>query len=103
MAQLFKKYCIQTMSEIYEAALVPVPKGRPAPGGPVDAEKLRAKALQFFPNIQLSVDEINNTPQVSISSLFESEQFIFVVVYSTSYFVYFALFIAFAFQIDSCK
>jgi preprotein translocase subunit SecA len=37
--------------------------GRPAPGGPVNAEKLRNKAVQFFPNIQLTIEDISNTPQ----------------------------------------
>ena len=33
-------------------------------GGPLNAEKLRAKAVQFFPNINLSIEEINQTPPV---------------------------------------
>ena len=38
--------------------------GKPLVGGPLNAEKLRAKAVQFFPNINLSIEEINQTPPV---------------------------------------
>ena len=45
--------------------LTTTPTGKPVIGGPLNAEKLRAKAVQFFPNIALSVQEINQTPPVS--------------------------------------
>ena len=58
MLETFTKYCHQTINEIYEAAVAPVPGAGNAPT-PLNAEKLRAKAAQFFPNIALTVDEIN--------------------------------------------
>ena len=58
MLETFTKYCHLTMNEIYEAAVAPVPGAGNTPT-PMNAEKLRAKAAQFFPNIALTVDEIN--------------------------------------------
>jgi preprotein translocase subunit SecA len=62
MFDTFTKYCHTTMDEIYEASLLPVTKGKPPIGGPLNAEKLRTKAVQFFPNIALTVDEISSIP-----------------------------------------
>ena len=38
-------------------------------GGPLNAEKLRAKVVQFFPNVVLTVEEINMMPTVSIVAI----------------------------------
>ncbi|KAJ1418833.1 P-loop containing nucleoside triphosphate hydrolase protein, partial [Ochromonadaceae sp. CCMP2298] len=51
MLSTFSLYCRQTMDEIYAAALAPTKKG-------VNAEKLVAKAVQFFPNIKITAEEI---------------------------------------------
>ena len=57
MLDTFTKYCHQTMTEIYDAAVAPLP-GSNAPS-PLNADKLRAKAAQFFPNIALTAVEID--------------------------------------------
>lgn len=49
MSEVFSKYCHQTMTEIANAA-------KTKDG--FDAPKLVSKAVQFFPNIVLSVDEV---------------------------------------------
>ena len=73
MRDTFAQYCRQTMREIYEASLVALPnsKSKPPPGGPVDAEKLVAKVVQFFPNIKLSVAEVASSQAVKVLPLLE--------------------------------
>mmetsp|Transcript_19540 Transcript_19540/g.18872 ORF Transcript_19540/g.18872 Transcript_19540/m.18872 type:complete len:1035 (-) Transcript_19540:297-3401(-) len=68
MFDTFTKYCHTTMDEIYEASLLPVTKGKPPIGGPLNAEKLRTKAVQFFPNIVLTVDEISSIPTTQVQA-----------------------------------
>merc|ERR1711871_891389 len=65
MTATFADYSKKTLKEIYDAALVPDSKGVKVQGGEVDVEKLGSKALQFFPNMQLSMEELN---KVAISS-----------------------------------
>jgi preprotein translocase subunit SecA len=72
MLETFTKYSLATMNEIYEAALVPPQKGKAAPGGPVDAQKLVTKAMQFFPNIKLSVDDVSSTPPAEVSQMLQA-------------------------------
>lgn len=59
MTATFADYSKKTLKEIYDAALVPDSKGVKVQGGEVDVEKLGSKALQFFPNMQLSMEELN--------------------------------------------
>ena len=70
MRETFAKYCKETLREIYEASLIQSNtnsnKGKPAIGGPVNADKLVAKTLQFFPNLEISVNDIQSTSQVII-------------------------------------
>jgi len=72
---IFAKYSKQTLSEIYNAALVTPAgsKAKPAPGGPVDATKLVSKALQFFPNLQISVQEVSEAPPANLLSMLETK------------------------------
>lgn len=65
MTATFADYAKKTLKEIYDAALIPDSKGVKVQGGEVEVEKLGSKALQFFPNMQLSMEELN---QASISS-----------------------------------
>lgn len=53
MVETFGKYSHQTMEEIYNAAL-----SKSSKEVTVDAQKLVSKAMQFFPNIILTVDEV---------------------------------------------
>merc|ERR1711871_268192 len=55
----FADFSKKTLREIYDAALIPDSKGQKVQGGEVDVEKLGSKALQFFPNMQLSLEELN--------------------------------------------
>ena len=57
-----------TMTEIYDAAVAPVAGTGSAPT-PLNAEKLRAKAAQFFPNIALSVEEIDAAAKASSGTI----------------------------------
>ena len=66
MLETFSKYCSLTMNEIYEASVKSSGKG------PVDAEKLLKKVVQFFPNIVISVDEIKSAPAAKLSELLQS-------------------------------
>ena len=59
MTATFADFSKKTLKEIYDAALVPDSKGQKIQGGEVDVEKLGSKALQFFPNMQLSLEELN--------------------------------------------
>jgi preprotein translocase subunit SecA len=70
MQDTFTKYSYKTMDEIYEASLLPLSnsKGKPPVGGPVNAEKLRSKAVQFFPNIVLTVEDIEGAGLVRIET-----------------------------------
>ena len=65
MTATFADYSKKTLKEIYDAALIPDSKGGKVQGGEVDVEKLGSKALQFFPNMQLSMEELN---KVAISN-----------------------------------
>ena len=51
---------------MYRTALPYTLIGKVAPGGPVNASKLRSKAIQFFPNIPLTVEEIEREDPVRI-------------------------------------
>lgn len=75
MIDIFIKYCQQTMMEIYEASLLPVAnsRGKPAPGGPVNADKLVSKALQFFPNLHLTKEEISTSELSVLPGLLQSK------------------------------
>ena len=48
----------------YRAYITSRTPGKPPVGGPLNAEKLRAKVVQFFPNVVLTVEEINMMPTV---------------------------------------
>jgi len=69
MLEMFKGYCIKTLDEIYTSALPKDAKGNRIEGGPVNADKLVAKAVQFFPNIVLSADAITSTPADKVQKL----------------------------------
>jgi len=43
--------------------------GTATAGGPVNAEKLVSKTLQFFPNMRLSIPEVESTPANKIPDL----------------------------------
>jgi preprotein translocase subunit SecA len=66
MAQTFEEYARKTLDEIYKAALSStagsqggsVAAGGAGTGGAVDAAKLVSKALQFFPNMQLTEAQV---------------------------------------------
>ena len=64
MSDTFRKYCLQTIDEIY-IAVVGTGSGS-SNSKTIDEEKLVNKVLQFFPNLKLSVEEVRNTPIVSI-------------------------------------
>lgn len=62
MLETFTKYCHTTMSEIVDAAFSTSASAspqssssssQPSSQGTINGEKLRAKAIQFFPNIQV--------------------------------------------------
>lgn len=57
MLETFRRFCVQTMTEIYEAGLLNPVKGGGGKG-PVNANKVVSKAKQFFPNIELTQAEI---------------------------------------------
>jgi len=70
MVETFSRYCIQTLEEIYRAALQPGARGsKGTPGGPVDTTKLVAKAKQFFPGMVLTETDITATPDDEIMAL----------------------------------
>lgn len=70
MFEMFQKFCVQTMKEIYDAALiVPPNKSKGQAGGPVDIEKLTAKAKQFFPTISLTAAELKAVASTEVLSL----------------------------------
>eukprot|EP00981_Chlorochromonas_danica_P011634 scaffold4165_cov194-Ochromonas_danica.AAC.6 len=58
MITLFKKYCMATMDEIYQASTTTTAAGGGGGGHvEVNVDKLVSKAKQFFPNIRFSVEE----------------------------------------------
>ena len=65
MTATFADFSKKTLKEIYDAALVPNSKGVKVLGGEVDVEKVGSKALQFFPNMQLSLEELNTVATTS--------------------------------------
>eukprot|EP01041_Mallomonas_annulata_P006005 gene6005-12107_t len=71
MLETFTRFATKTMEEIYEACLTPPAKGKGVPGGPVDADKLVAKAKQFYANIQLTPQEIAATPTNRVQQLLQ--------------------------------
>lgn len=74
MLETFTRWSRQTMSEIYDASLVSSSKerkGKPAPGSPVNAEKLVSKALQFFPKLDISISEIESMPPADVPQVLQ--------------------------------
>jgi len=69
MMDAFSKFCSKTMQEIHEAALVSGgSKAKPVIGDPIVSEKLAAKANQFFPNIDITVSELQQLPPTQVAS-----------------------------------
>jgi preprotein translocase subunit SecA len=76
LIETFTKYCQLTMKEIFDASFS-APAGSSSSSSSsktknsnnIDHEKLFKKVLQFFPNIQLSIDELQSTPSVSYSEV----------------------------------
>jgi preprotein translocase subunit SecA len=71
MTATFADYSKKTLKEIYDAALVPDGKGVKVQGGEVDVEKLGSKCLQFFPNMQLSMEELNKVAMSNPEGVFD--------------------------------
>ena len=73
MIDTFTKYCGQTLDEIIEASAVNFNpsnskkingKGTGSTSVKVNADKLVTKALTFFPNLKITVDEVQRTSEV---------------------------------------
>ena len=73
MVDTFSKYCAATMAEIHEAALLKSSSKRAVIGDPVDAEKLTAKALQFFPNLELRATDVSSVSPDKVQSLLRAQ------------------------------
>jgi preprotein translocase subunit SecA len=69
MLKTFRGYCEKTLVEIYESSLPKDAKGNKVTGGPVKADKLVSKAIQFFPNIVLTQDDIMKTSPEKVQKL----------------------------------
>jgi len=69
MLKTFRGYCEKTLVEIYESSLPKDAKGNKVTGGPVKADKLVSKAIQFFPNIVLTQDDITKTSPEKVQKL----------------------------------
>ena len=75
MIQMFATFSQETLTEIFDAAIVADEKNnnnnnqnqnqnKDLSRGPIDLEKLRSKAVQFFPNMEISTAELTNAAGV---------------------------------------
>ena len=83
MADTFQKYCHKTMEEIYLAANNNNNNNNNN-NKALDAEKLVSKALQFFPNLKLAVEEVKRTTTSVISTIIIVIVIIFIIVWTHS-------------------